>query len=339
MEDIIRISDPGDLIAVVPRLLGFRPRDSIVVLGMNRAERVSMTARLDREDCLLEDVVESMAAAIVNEARRTGAVGVHVIEFAEEPVDWGAEASDPLIHAWRGALEVRDTWVVHRDRYWSPGCTDAACCPPGGRMLPGGFADEQVALGCERIEAELVRRADRRRVRRARTRFVARRARGEASWRRTALAEWTQALRGEVPTVPRLGRLAAGLAVPAVRDAVIVAVFGADGEEQAALLEDRQDARAERRLDAVMHGHLAPVGAEVEQVRAVLRRISDLTAGEERSAALAVTALLDWWAGDQAGCLLAADQALEADGRSRLAALVGETAARGILPGWLRAER
>ncbi len=230
-----------------------------------------MTARVDRADCFLEDVALSMSRAIVDEARRTGSVGAHVIEFAEEPPDWGTEASEPLCRGW-GDLEVRDTWVVHRDRYWSPGCTDPGCCPPGGRPLPG----RQGAVTGDRRGHGLDAK-DRRRARRARARFLARRRDGEAAWRATALAEWSEAMEGTVPSAPRLGRLGAGLAAPAVRDAVILAAFGAEEPQQRALLEDRTDAATEERLDRVMHGDLEPVGGagRPPACRARRRRLAD----------------------------------------------------------------
>jgi hypothetical protein len=42
----VRLTDPSELIAAVPHLLGFHPRDSLVVISLDR-RRLGMTLRAD----------------------------------------------------------------------------------------------------------------------------------------------------------------------------------------------------------------------------------------------------------------------------------------------------
>jgi len=46
---VLRVRNPGDLIEAIPYLLGFHPRDSLVVVGL-AGTRVSVTARIDLDD-------------------------------------------------------------------------------------------------------------------------------------------------------------------------------------------------------------------------------------------------------------------------------------------------
>ncbi|WNM25694.1 DUF4192 family protein [Demequina capsici] len=336
MKPTIRVSEPAELIALVPRLLGFEPRDSIVVLGVDQADRVTMMARLDREDCLLPDVATALACAIASEVDRTRSCALVVLEYAEHPVPWGTEASEGLCLALRDSVVIRDTWVIHAGRYWAPGCDDPLCCPPGGRPVDvrEGACGDEVAREPERDRPLSERR---RSARRARARFLARRARDEGAWRDVALDEWTRAMRGTRPSASTAGRLGAALGVPAVRDAVIVTAFGGSSEQVHAVLHERIDSDASRCLDEVMHGSRRPVGDVARALDDALADVQELVREHERAAALAVRALLAWWQGDAEKCLVTARFALAADPASRLAALVQETAWRGIRPGWLRA--
>src|SRR5262245_62608422 len=46
---VLRVRNPGDLIEAIPYLLGFHPRDSLVIVGL-AGTRVSITARVDLDD-------------------------------------------------------------------------------------------------------------------------------------------------------------------------------------------------------------------------------------------------------------------------------------------------
>lgn len=340
MVEIIRIHEPGELIALVPRILGFEPRESVVVLGMNPQGRVVMSARLDRVDCRFQDVAAALAEATGTEALRTGCVGVVVLEYTEEPVPWGTEAAEALVRHWDGWVDVRDVWIVQGGTYWSPGCDDPSCCPPGGRPVPGLIpACSSHASGVRgRADGSPYAPAnadDRRRARRARARFVARRSRDEPAWRREALGEWRGVLNATEVPVPCLGRLGAALAVPEVRDAVILAAISAPESEIDSVLEGRP-ASSLTGLEGLMHGDTRPEARVVDQFCARLLAVAAVSRAPERAAALAVLSLVLWWKGDSRDAARTAEESLRSDPEHRLASLMHQTATRGILPGWLR---
>lgn len=340
MVEIIRVHEPGELIALVPRILGFEPQDSIVVLGIDAAGRVCMSARLDRTDCRVPDLVGSLAEATSAEALRTGSTGIVVLEYTEEPVPWGTEASEGLVALCDTWIEVRDVWIVHAGAYWSPGCDDPMCCPPGGRRVPRPSAagptcsTRRSPRGGARVYPH-ADGEDRRRARRARARFAARREGDERAWRAQAWEEWRDALRtGDAP-VPRLGRLGAALAIPEVRDAVILTVLAAPESEISSVLAGRPESTLSA-LEGLMHGDTRPDAPAVPVFADLLLAVSAVSRAPERASALAVLALVWWWQGDPAESARAADEALRCEAGHRLATLIKETSLRGILPGWLR---
>src|SRR5690606_4365988 len=46
---------PGELLATIPTLLGFEPRESVVVIGMRGAADMGVMMRVDRDDCLIPE--------------------------------------------------------------------------------------------------------------------------------------------------------------------------------------------------------------------------------------------------------------------------------------------
>lgn len=127
---LIRARRPADVLATVPYLLGFHPRDSLVVLTLTGPkDRVAFTVRVDLPD---EASRRQWAAALLAALRRNGAKRVLVVAFcADEAVAGPAVAAvrDALAAA---RLRLVDAWRADGHRWWSYVCTDPACCPPAG---------------------------------------------------------------------------------------------------------------------------------------------------------------------------------------------------------------
>ena len=121
---VLRIREPGDILGLIPYLLGFRPTESLVAAFV-RQRRVVVTARVD------------LAAAADLEAL------VDQLELVSGQVDTrelvlvGYSADEGVRDLMRGLadlipFDLVDVLAVSGDRWWSV-CCDGDCCPAEGR--------------------------------------------------------------------------------------------------------------------------------------------------------------------------------------------------------------
>ncbi len=156
MDEPLRISDPGDLVAALPGLLGFWPHESMVVMALGSGGRIGLTARCDLPPGPLP------AARAADLARRMAGedpVAVVVVVVSEAPderdLPWAGEAVPDLPH--RGLVHdvlaaltareiaVRDAVLARAGRWWSYDCPHVCCAPGAGTPLPGGTSPVTVA--------------------------------------------------------------------------------------------------------------------------------------------------------------------------------------------------
>ena len=128
----VRPGSPAELLAIVPHLLGFVPRASLVVMGTEPPRgRVKVTLRYDLPDPPGAGVAADIAAHAV------GIVGSQQLG-AMTAVGYGTETLvDPVAYALRdearqAGITLRDVLRVEGSRYWSYACGDEACCPAAG---------------------------------------------------------------------------------------------------------------------------------------------------------------------------------------------------------------
>ncbi|MGE5829376.1 MAG: DUF4192 domain-containing protein [Micromonosporaceae bacterium] len=127
----LRLTQPADVLAAIPYLLGYHPAASAVVLAL-RGSLLLFTVRVDLppvggppDDALAaaDDLVR-----VVRAQRPTGAV---VVGYGP------AEQVDPVLHAVdRGltahGVRLREALRAADGRYWSYQCDNPWCCPPEG---------------------------------------------------------------------------------------------------------------------------------------------------------------------------------------------------------------
>jgi hypothetical protein len=128
----VRPDSTGELLAIVPHLLGFVPQASLVVMGTEPPrDRVKVTLRYDLPDPPGAGVsadIAAHAAGIIGSQRLTAMMAV----------GYGPETLvDPVAYALRDAarqagIDLRDVLRVEDGRYWSYACGDEACCPAAG---------------------------------------------------------------------------------------------------------------------------------------------------------------------------------------------------------------
>lgn len=221
---VLRVGHPRDLLAYVPFRLGYRPRESLVVLCLRGPRRrVGAVLRIDlpRAGGRVRPAARAPGAlveVVAGHARRDGAAALVLVAYAEPagPLAPGAALpSSALVRSLaaelrRRGLEVPEAWHVGDGRYRSYLCAGRACCPPEGfpltdldasivapelvaRGLRVGDAESSLVAGLEPAP-EPARRAV------AAARAASWQARGGAgsprrrAWRREVLATWLAAL-------------------------------------------------------------------------------------------------------------------------------------------------
>ena len=169
----VRISDPGEIAAALPSLLGFHPRESVVLVSLTGASggRVGLTVRSDLPPP--EDAA-AMAAVLTRSLRRDRPRGVLVAVVSEAPDVLAPDAGgfglphrgvvhELVIALARDGVPVREALLVRAGRWWSYDCPRPCCAPGAGTPLPGGVSALEVASVAtgtvvERDRSALVRR-------------------------------------------------------------------------------------------------------------------------------------------------------------------------------------
>lgn len=337
---VVTVGDPGELIAAVPALLGFRPRSSLVAMALGGASgaRLGLTLRIDLPPP--EHIAEA-ADSVVHGVLLDDPVGAVVLVIGPGG-DAGPPAA-PLVQRVVAGLEARDVdvplalWTQSTDggSRWS--CYDACACGgivPGGRDTPlvvAAVAEGRV-VRADRAELEqLVAPADETRIRRREALLV------------TAIdAE----CRGDHPIRGGIGALDSDPADEVVRgiaaldtafEDVVAALAAGDVEP---VLDDEPVLALARAFQSPMVREAAIASctgsrpAAAEALWAALSRETPDPEAAEPAALLALSALLR---GDGALANIALDRAEAAWPGHRLTATLRGLAAAGTRPSELRA--
>jgi hypothetical protein len=144
----LRLTGPSDLAVCVPYLLGFVPRDSVVVAALDARREVALVARVDLPPAAVPSAWRAAASAIGSEigaaVLRSGGVCVVPLLYPEGAAPDVVALDDP----WREfarrldeafdarGIDVLDALVVADGRWWSLVCTEPLCCPHEGTALP-----------------------------------------------------------------------------------------------------------------------------------------------------------------------------------------------------------
>jgi Domain of unknown function (DUF4192) len=261
---VVRIGGPGDLLDALPRMLGYVPTDSVVLVALRPPRgRVALTMRVDLP---VRPHEASCARLLAGHAHRAGATSAVLVIYDDRPAPgvtrWRGGSLTREVRAalrQRGGLVLTDAVVVRERRWRSLLCTDERCCPVEGQPLrddsrPSAAAVALVTEGATSLPnraalvasiagpsgpaaAELARlqaaAADDLATRmEAGERVLAVRAETVALFR-TALDEFE---RGEPPSDEAAARLLAGLADIGARDVVLGWAGDEDTDQLLALL-------------------------------------------------------------------------------------------------------
>jgi hypothetical protein len=144
----LTLSSPDAFLASIPHMIGFPPKDSIVIVGLapdraGAASTVRVTQRFDRPEAELSgDAARQFAEQATEPMIRSGSTEVIIAVFADKYPDPDRELPatamvDALITALDdGDVGIRDALYTDGTSRWSYGCDNPSCCPPTGRVIP-----------------------------------------------------------------------------------------------------------------------------------------------------------------------------------------------------------
>ena len=142
-----QLTTPHDLLAAVPFMVGYHPKNSLVAMAL-REEKVVMAMRVDFPS---QDLMAMTSTTIATHLLREEATEAIIVGY----IPAGVGAIDPLatvreVITAQGLL-VKECIEVHGDRFRSTLCADIGCCPPEGSPIPAisdsRVTAEQVAAG------------------------------------------------------------------------------------------------------------------------------------------------------------------------------------------------
>ena len=344
------LQGPGELMAAIPVMLGFTPRESVVVIGVAASGDVAVVMRLDRADALITDVVEAMTRTVGGHLARAGACAAVLVAYTDDDVRLACPALDAMRAILTAAVDRVDAFAVVDGRYFSPGCADDLCCPPAGQEIPmrpiaaeysGGMSGLHVKrAGHDAGEFAVARvpASERKKSTRACERWWGKRDLDAVTWRSQSWELWCASI---APVRARLdaiapttaGKLIAALRDPRMRDAAVISLIPNSADAALAVLEEREDADVEKALSGVMNPFRctctrgpcecsAPVVAEGLALCDALR--AHARAADE-APMLTMRALAAWWQGDGPRALDWCELALNSQPGYRLAELLAIT--------------
>lgn len=148
-EPTVTVESAGMLVAAIPLFFGFRPEDSVVILGLRSAPKAAQPARLRCAFRLdLDDIGQGSTSItdVLDRLHRHNAEQVLLVAFAPraaaEPLGSGLQdyrtAIDELAAriGEAGGLPVLDAMYVANGRWWSYLCSSVCCWPEVGTPVP-----------------------------------------------------------------------------------------------------------------------------------------------------------------------------------------------------------
>lgn len=158
---VTKVRTPGDVVTIVPYLLGFDPADSIVIIALEGPRhRFGPCARIDLVDST--DAPERTAAYLAAVTAQHGFDPVILIAYSGR-----ASTADPVMSAVLDRLRedgvtVHDAVRADGERWWSYVCSDPCCCPATGvpyDVQASEVAAEAVLAGLSRAPSREALRA------------------------------------------------------------------------------------------------------------------------------------------------------------------------------------
>jgi hypothetical protein len=150
------LRDPGDVIAMVPYVLGFTPVDSLVMVALvGQRKRLGACLRLDLPHSAADGSAVARYLVGVAVAHHFGTVLLVAFTADERRA---TAVMQPLRRGLAvGRIKVADALRADGQRWWSYTCHDPACCSPDGTP----YDPDSTRVAAEAVVAGLTRAPDR----------------------------------------------------------------------------------------------------------------------------------------------------------------------------------
>ncbi|MGH3857808.1 MAG: DUF4192 domain-containing protein [Pseudonocardiaceae bacterium] len=313
----IRLSDPSELIAAVPHLLGFHPRDSVVLLALH-GKRLGLTLRAD---LVGDDQAPLLAEQMLAPIAQQRPTGVALVVIGGDRAPDGDPPHRAVVDALHGALSgaglpvVHAAWTARTARgapwrcYDDPLCAGEVADPATSPLAAATVAAGVVTFSSREEMVELVAEED-----------------SAALRRRAALLAAADA---EHPMSTRL----VGQRLARLRELHRAAVAGDLALSDRTVAEVASALCDHRVRDACLPWCSGPDAADAERLWLALVRATPAPERAEPAALLALTAYLR---GDGALAGVALDTALRACPQHSLSGLLRTALEAGLPPELLR---
>ncbi|HLZ37629.1 MAG TPA: DUF4192 domain-containing protein, partial [Mycobacteriales bacterium] len=129
---------PGEILALVPYLLGFHPSESLVLVAVRGPRRrVVCTLRWDLPAVRSRRDRESAVCEIRSRLAQAEGDAAVLVLYTRRPPGRRRLPLVSLVAAVQAAdVPLLDALCVHAGRWWSYLYPDPRCCPPAGTPLP-----------------------------------------------------------------------------------------------------------------------------------------------------------------------------------------------------------
>jgi len=343
MQTVVRAA-PRDIVALIWFRLGYRPRDSLLLVGLHGPRhRTGLVVRIDLPPPGEEKPAIRRLARLV---RRTGAEAAIAVLCRDTACDPPRPPAVRVVRRElpRAGLGLVDMIAVGRRGYRSYLCHDPGCCPPEGRplaeVMAGEVAARMVLAGHTVVEDEAALIADvmppggpaegPAGVGRGGAPPGPAAVRGAPPSSTEVLAAWRRTLEQAEPDPAVIAGLATALADVRLRDAILLTLVPGAGPAP-------EDVLAGRQVDLERLLSRPPEEDLVDRGRSHLAAAARAAPPPARADVLATLAWLAWWTGHGGRARLLADLAQTTRPGHRLAGLVTALLHTCAPPPWVGA--
>ena len=141
------LTSPHDILAAVPFLVGFKPKDSIVLISL-KDDAINLAMRIDFPSKISSLELANVSRHLLRNNSQAALV-VFYLPHKFSPNHPVVQEISQLLATL--PLDLKESLVVQNGRWRSLLCSDYTCCPIEGNHLPeienSRIAAEQVALG------------------------------------------------------------------------------------------------------------------------------------------------------------------------------------------------
>lgn len=144
----VRIGNPGEIAAALPQLIGFRPRESVVLISLTgpTGHRVGLCVRADIPPAPQASVAaRAWATRVRTDRPRAVLVAVVSEESGSSDLPHRALVWETVKALAEIGVPVPEVLLVRADRWWSYDCPHPCCDAEAGTPLPAGVTELEAA--------------------------------------------------------------------------------------------------------------------------------------------------------------------------------------------------